>query len=1154
MRLVQSLLVALFIGGTALADAFTWSANQATVRPPTGDGNLYHDGEIGEFIRIAQSGAHQFTVRARGTQAMGEWPIMALGVDGMERTRITVANSSFANYSITLNLEAGVHYLSAALRNHATDGQASRDLYLDTFTLTPPSGAGSPSKASAGIWIQDAQIREEAALAMAEAAIPVNRMSDVEVLVHDGAGNPIPGATVRVEQTRHEFLFGANAAAWSAFDTPAKNAAYTEHFEAIFNYATVTLYWSLLEPAPGVRHYDRTDGTVAWAVDNDIAIKGHPLLWADPASIPGWMESAPSQEAQRNHLDELVARYKESIRYWEVVNEPANVPGIPLDPPHQWAREADPDGVLIVNEYGILATGHEQFFGILESAVAAGTSFDAIGIQAHAPEDMAFHLGRVWEVLDHYATLGKDLHITEFTPPADGRAVSGTVWRGNWDEATQAEYAEKFYRVCFAHPAVKAISWWDFADEFSWLPGGGLLNSNLEPKPAYNALYKLIREEWWTDEEVQTGENGMGSLRAFHGSHRVTVQFGDEDSEATIEVRPGEKAQLIVTLAVEKGPPPVAVVTVPEYSTASPLQVSYSVTHGDGTEFGSARLWVRANGGDWMYTGLSSSFESDTFSVPAPADGIYAFAVQTVNPQGTAAPVPTGDGVQTTLDTTPPSTGSLSGPSATNQTTVSLNYSGATDALSGLAHVELWARKPGGSWAATGLGSETESGVFAYTSLDSPGDYTFALRVRDKAGNTTPVPSGDGQWSLFFNNIPPAIHQVFAPVRTNSLPIAVEYAGDASIQTAELWIRSGGSWQSTGITRNQPAGVFSLESIGAEGVYGFAVRATDALGNVSAIPQGSPVAETTYDVTPPHPGTVTAPGSVNATAFSVQYSGAHDHGGSGIESVELWVSKDGGPWSATGHVRNTASGSFSFEATAGDGVYAFGLRARDRAGNESAAPAGPGLASTTVSTEFTPGTLTAPQYATETPIVLSYAGAHVGGQDSPVLVHLWVKRGEQGVWEETGMTQLGNEGQFEFSAVSGDGEYFFSLQAENEAMERTQAPAALGQDSTVYDTEAPKGSIESPATANKLPISLDYTATDGEGSGVAEVRIWVKRGVDGEWEDTGLVLTAESGQVEFDAIQEEGDYFFVIQVTDRAGLQSPTPSDSMIQHLLANAN
>ncbi len=80
---------------------------------------------------------------------------------------------------------------------------------------------------------------------------------------------------------------------------------------------------------------------------------------------------------------------------------------------------------------------------------------------------------RVWEVCATYARFGKPLHFTETT------VLSGkhgwqlpAPWPSTAEgEARQAEYVEKFYTVLFSHPAVQAITWWDFMDGMDGRPG-----------------------------------------------------------------------------------------------------------------------------------------------------------------------------------------------------------------------------------------------------------------------------------------------------------------------------------------------------------------------------------------------------------------------------------------------------------------------------------------------------------------------------------------------------------------------------------------------------------------------------------------------------------------------------------------------------------
>ena len=113
-----------------------------------------------------------------------------------------------------------------------------------------------------------------------------------------------------------------------------------------------------------------------------------------------------------------------------MVNEPSHLAEPKIDQPYRWARQADPRAYLIVNDYDVLADSGPGFFKLLTAAKQNGVPFDGIGIQAHEPPTMRFPLDRVQEILDQYATLGKDLHITEFTPASAGQKITGIAPRG----------------------------------------------------------------------------------------------------------------------------------------------------------------------------------------------------------------------------------------------------------------------------------------------------------------------------------------------------------------------------------------------------------------------------------------------------------------------------------------------------------------------------------------------------------------------------------------------------------------------------------------------------------------------------------------------------------------------------------------------------
>jgi endo-1,4-beta-xylanase len=135
-------------------------------------------------------------------------------------------------------------------------------------------------------------------------------------------------------------------------------------------------------------------------------------------------------------------------------------------------------------------------------------------------------------VCERFAPFGVPLHFTETT------IVSGPRTDAGWEttpegEQKQADEVERFYTVLFSHPAVQAITWWDFADRNAWQGApAGFLRKDLSPKPVYDRLMGLIKGEWWTQEEG-TATGGRLTVRAFYGQYRITAKAGGR--EATVE-------------------------------------------------------------------------------------------------------------------------------------------------------------------------------------------------------------------------------------------------------------------------------------------------------------------------------------------------------------------------------------------------------------------------------------------------------------------------------------------------------------------------------------------------------------------------------------------------------------------------------------------
>lgn len=689
------------------ASALTFETRNASIRPDD-TGHLLSNGTIAEYVQFHAGGRYEVRVVALGQPLGGIYPVMALSVDGYTADEISVNSGSWVEYSFETWFQAGVYSVGVAFLNDAMSATEDRNLGLTTISVIPLEGQAGPSLSTAAAWLTSAQGRENALVDATTESIREHRMGGATIYVTDSAGNPVVNATVRVEQESHDFLFGASFAGYQTFGDSAQNAEYERLFKNVFNYATLPFYWSVIEPVSGQVDYPRLDSMVNWCENNGIAMKGHALLWAMDGAMPAWMGGMPSEAEMQAHVATLTQRYAGRIGYWEVVNEPFNEPGIGFAAPHGWTRLNDPAGKLVVNEYGQFYNGLLGFWDMVAAAKNAGVPVDAVGIQGHAPVDTAYPMERIQDILDLYAQLGVEVHITELTPPSNGVPVTGAPWRTVWNEATQADYAEKLYRVCFAHPSVSAISWWDFSDHGAWTPGGGLVRADLSPKASYNALDRLINEEWNTSTEGATYTGGGFYFNGFYGSYTVTVEFEGQNVETSFHLTRGAGNTLTVSL---DGVAPAA----PAAVTVNSLSTTDTTPTLTGTVTNASSVSVTVNGTNYYAATVSGNAWQATVSHPL-ADGVY-------DVQATA----TGEHGATANDTT------------TNELRVDTQAPVIT--LSGGAAIEMEAgetfTEPGYT-AADNLDGDLTAQVTVTGAVDTeePGSYTLTYRVADSLNNT----------------------------------------------------------------------------------------------------------------------------------------------------------------------------------------------------------------------------------------------------------------------------------------------------------------------------------------------------------------------------------------------------------------------------------
>ncbi len=374
------------------------------------------------------------------------------------------------------------------------------------------------------------------------------RMKDVELTVLRD-GKPVENAEVHFRMKSHQFLFGAVSYAHGTLGSPAGEKAFTEHFTKLMNYTMVPYHWAWYEPKRGEYNEPYTGELVRWAEENRLKKKLHALIWHE--ICPAWVTDETVEEEYIRRIDHLMARYGDRFDFFDLANE-TTVNDRFNNPVSRWVRRKGPveaikfgaglvrawrpDAKLLYGDWNVHS---EEYFDFLRQLREKDADIDILGIQSHMHRDI-WTPEETLRVLDRAAEFGWPIHFPECSicsgkPIGDMSYTSGAENRYSETEEDlywQADFARDFYTLVFSHPAVEALSWFDFVNH-RWLGApAGLLNDDLSPKPAYHALYDLIHREWHTDADLSTGSGGICRTRLFFGSYDITVKT--EGCEKTV--------------------------------------------------------------------------------------------------------------------------------------------------------------------------------------------------------------------------------------------------------------------------------------------------------------------------------------------------------------------------------------------------------------------------------------------------------------------------------------------------------------------------------------------------------------------------------------------------------------------------------------------
>jgi len=396
--------------------------------------------------------------------------------------------------------------------------------------------------------------------------IETNRKGNLTVRVVDETGYPVPNATVSIEQTSHDFLFGV-------FDQLGHTGedVYQQLLDIGVNFATAGFYWFVSETTEGQPNYDAINDTVGVPrlVEMGYKVKAHALIYLMDIVLPDYVKAKNFTELNQtvyDHIYALVHTYRDHIDIWNVVNEAhgkgANYFNFTKDEMLQIIktgckaiRDADSTSEILVNNGfnwfaeqlgGTYVFGEDNYTQAIHEfndwLTAEGLDFDIVGQQMYeggyssffeeaglggGMAASTFDLSVVSEILDTLEKYGKPIHITE-------QSVSGTwnhtsdwpgvgYWHKKWDEQTQADFLTYFYTLVFSKPSAEAITWWNLNGSYPFMKNGALFTADLQPKPVFYALADFIANHT-TNTTGATDWDGNATLRGYGGDYNITVE------------------------------------------------------------------------------------------------------------------------------------------------------------------------------------------------------------------------------------------------------------------------------------------------------------------------------------------------------------------------------------------------------------------------------------------------------------------------------------------------------------------------------------------------------------------------------------------------------------------------------------------------------
>lgn len=272
---------------------------------------------------------------------------------------------------------------------------------------------------------------------------------------------------------------------------------------------------SSIESVRGEFNFSKPDSLIAFAIANNMKVRGHCLVISRP--ISNWMDNEQMTREElfailKEYITTVVSHYKGKIYAWDVVNEAINIKETDgyrktiwynvlgpqyIDSAFVWAHQADPNALLFYNDNSgeTLGGKSDAIFNLVKGLKDRNIPIDGVGLQCH------FKLGQtnfeeMKKNMDRIAAIGLQTQITE---------LDISIPQSMFNEDSYKKQAEEYKQIVSLFLNDKnctCLLFWGLTDGFSWIPkkskntrGKGLiLSEDYSKKPAYYSILNLLQE------------------------------------------------------------------------------------------------------------------------------------------------------------------------------------------------------------------------------------------------------------------------------------------------------------------------------------------------------------------------------------------------------------------------------------------------------------------------------------------------------------------------------------------------------------------------------------------------------------------------------------------------------------------------------------